>query len=121
MGKLIKATLLIDDSVKYAYQCAVQVENNQKQETSMRSVILFGQYGWNEGSHIEHMEEVAGFVEKGIVKRASNWTQVGELLEEHRKTLLGNDEARATSQHPQFLMDEVALRAHMLALSKSGD
>ena len=93
----IQATLLIDDSVKYAYQCAVQVENNQNQETSMRSVILFGAYGWNEGSHIEHMEEVLGFVEKGIVKRATTWTEVGELLEEHRKTLVGSGDETATT------------------------
>ena len=80
--------MLIDDSVKYAYQCAVQVENNQTQETSMRSVILFGAYGWNEGSHIEHMEEVLGFVEKGIVKTVGGSDTARESWGDSRASII---------------------------------
>jgi 5'(3')-deoxyribonucleotidase len=80
MCQSINATLLIDDSVKYASQCATSIE---KKEGSMLSVILFGNYGWN-----ADIQDIEHFINKGTVHRAMQWEpDVRILLEKHKKKL----------------------------------
>ena len=87
MCKDIQATALIDDSAKYAYQCASEVKDGATC-TEMRLVVLFGEYGWNTGSHVPNVDQVSAFEEQGIVARAANWEpEVRLLLEKHRESL----------------------------------
>ena len=87
MCKDIQATALIDDSAKYAYQCASEVKDDATC-TEMRLVVLFGEYGWNTGSHVPNVDQVNAFEEQGIVARAANWEpEVRLLLEKHRESL----------------------------------
>jgi hypothetical protein len=85
MCKDIQATALIDDSAKYAFQCASGALSN---DSDMRLVVLFGKYGWNTGSHVPNATQVSAFEEQGVVKRAANWEpEVRLLLEKHRESL----------------------------------
>ena len=53
-----------------------------------RLVVLFGEYGWNTGSHVPNVDQVSAFEEQGIVARAANWEpEVRLLLEKHRESL----------------------------------
>jgi hypothetical protein len=71
----INASVLIDDNVKYAVQCA--------QEDTMELIILFGNYGWNTGDANEASLKQLSAAQRGKIKRAADWTQVRQLLNVH--------------------------------------
>ncbi|CAD7963244.1 unnamed protein product [Amoebophrya sp. A120] len=75
MCREIEANLLIDDAPAYAKDCLENV-------SSMRKVVLFGDYGWNQ----KVPEEIASMLEnvddeQKRVVRCADWLQVDKELE----------------------------------------
>jgi len=92
----IKATLLIDDSLKYAMQCASKIG---KENNTLKSVILFGEYGWNTGNHIPNVD-LEKYIEMGYVARATSWkNEVRMLLEKHRMSFRTAEEEDGIPNH----------------------
>ena len=85
----ISAVALIDDSVKYACQCATQCSADFL-------TVLYGSYGWNDGPHVPQImdETLKGLMSAGKVTRVESWngSRMADVLTKHLDIL---DEQRA--------------------------
>ena len=85
----VGAVALIDDSVKYACQCATACCDGDGPFLT----ILFGEYGWNTGDHVPQIADgtLQSLIDDGKVIRVATWEGEGvgmkEVLTRHLDSL----------------------------------